>query len=450
MIRIVLSLCLAVGSLGKTLYRYKDAPVEGGLCDASVKSLSGYVNVEDGVHEKNYFFWFFESRSVPSTDPVIIWLTGGPGCSSQLALMSENGPCTPTPDGMDTVNNPYSWNTNANIMWIDQPAGVGYSYGFEGDHNETMVAEDLYHFLQGFFTQHPEYLTNPFFVFGESYGGHYVPAVSHRIYLGNQNNDGIKINLQGLGIGNGLTDPVIQYQYYPAMAMNNSYGIKCVSEETYESMVERLPRCINLAKACQVNVSLCDQADTYCNLVETTPYSMTGLNPYDIRKPCGDNDLCYDFSNVDVFLNLQSTRDALHVSSEVKEWVSCNTRVNLHFIFDWMRNFQQYLIPMLENDIRVLIYAGDVDFICNWIGNKAWTQELRWSGKNAFNTIGDHEWKYGSSGTIGGMARSATATHGKGSLTFLQVYEAGHMVPMDQPEAALHLLNTFTSNQAFY
>lgn len=293
MIRAALSLLFVTAATVAGKGILQDAPVEGGLCDANVKQLSGYFKLDTGVN-KNYFFWFFESRSQPSTDPVIIWLTGGPGCSSQLALLSENGPCTPTADGLDTVNNPYSWNTNANIMWIDQPSGVGYSYGdkVDMDHNETMVADDLYAFLQEFFTAHSEYLPNEFFVFGESYGGHYVPAVSNRIFKGNMNKEGLHINLQGLGVGNGLTDPVVQYQYYPEMAMNNSYGIKCVTEEQYVNMVDHVPSCVRLAKACQLNVEVCDQADTYCNLFETTPFYNSGLNPYDIRVPCGDNDLC--------------------------------------------------------------------------------------------------------------------------------------------------------------
>ncbi len=108
---------------------------------------------------------------------------------------------------------------------------------------------------------------------------------------------------------------------------------------------------------------------------------------------------------------------------------------------------------MLEAGIRVLIYAGDVDFICNWMGNKAWTMDLKWSGKEDFTAAGDHAWSYTNDQNAainGGMARTGHAKHGDGSLTFLQVYEAGHMVPMDQPQAALALLNTFLANKAFY
>jgi cathepsin A (carboxypeptidase C) len=111
---------------------------------------------------------------------------------------------------------------------------------------------------------------------------------------------------------------------------------------------------------------------------------------------------------------------------------------------------------MLEAGVRVLIYAGDVDFICNWIGNKAWTKALPWSGHTAFEAETDQSWLYTDSqnaaepAKVGGLARTAKAAAGEGSLTFLQVYEAGHMVPMDQPAAALALLNGFLNNKPFY
>jgi len=116
------------------------------------------------------------------------------------------------------------------------------------------------------------------------------------------------------------------------------------------------------------------------------------------------------------------------------------------FVQDWMRNFQTNLIPLLEDNIRVLIYAGDVDYICNWMGNKAWTIDLPWSGHQAFSSAKDAPWIYGN-GVDGGLVRSAPALKGTGSLTFLQVYEAGHMVPMDKPEAALSMLNSFLRNE---
>lgn len=251
-------------------------------------------------------------------------------------------------------------------MWVDQPAGVGFSYGVQNTHNETMVGEDMYHFLQNFFAKHPEYASSEFYVFGESYGGHYAPAIAHRIFQGNLKKEGSHINLAGVGVGNGLTDPVVQYQYYPTMAMNNSYDIKTVTEDQYEKMVKHLPTCISLAKACQFNSSICEQAYTFCNLMETTPYYNSGLNPYDIRVPCGESALCYDFTNIETYLNLPEVRAALHVSDKVKKWESCDTKTSVLFMKDWMRNFQQVLVPMMESGVRVMIYAGDVDFICNW------------------------------------------------------------------------------------
>lgn len=420
----------------------QDAPVEG-ICDKDVLSLSGYFDIK-GTRNANYFFWFFESRNDPKNDPMIIWLTGGPGCSSTLALFSENGPCSVNAEGTDTIRNEYGWNDRANIMWIDQPVGVGFSYGDRTDYisTEEEVGEDMYWFLQAFFEAHPEYLESEFYVFGESYGGHYVPAISSRIYKGNKKNEGLHINLAGVGIGNGLTNPEIQYTYYAEMANNNTYGVKAVDDATYEKMVEKEEPCVKLIKLCQANTEACTPADDLCNLWETTPYYRSGLNPYDITKPCGDNPLCYDFTNIEKYLNLQSTRDALHVVEESAAWEECNNKVNAMFVQDWMKNFHTNLIPMLEDNIRALIYAGDTDFICNWMGNKAWTLDLDWSGKAAFNAEGDHDWVVDDKQV--GLARTAD------TLTFLQIFNAGHMVPMDQPKYALSMLNDFISKKPLY
>lgn len=104
-----------------------------------------YYKLNTGLpgFDKNYFYWFFEARNAPATAPLVLWMTGGPGCSSEVALFGENGPCSVNAGGNDTITNPYSWNTNANLLYIDQPTGTGFSYGTGHDSNEKEVSTDM-------------------------------------------------------------------------------------------------------------------------------------------------------------------------------------------------------------------------------------------------------------------------------------------------------------------
>lgn len=123
-------------------------------------------------------------------------------------------------------------------------------------------------------------------------------------------------------------------------------------------------------------------------------------------------------------------------------WETCNFDVNAAFSNDWMKQFgTPYISSLLNAGVPVLVYAGDVDFICNWLGNQAWTLNLEWSGKAAFNAADFRNWTVGS--VNAGQVRSY------GPFTFLRVFDAGHMVPSDQPAAALTLLNTMLEGAKF-
>lgn len=120
------------------------------------------------------------------------------------------------------------------------------------------------------------------------------------------------------------------------MAFNNSHHIKAIDEQTYEAMQQVIPKCTALIHKCNEGDSMidsfaCQTAFVVCNMGLTSPYQMTGLNPYDIRKPCGSRPLCYDFSNIEKFLHKESTRKALHVTKKSPQWQSCNMGINLRF-----------------------------------------------------------------------------------------------------------------------
>ena len=426
-------------------------------CDPGVNQMSGYFNINT-AQNKNYFYWAFESKGNPLIDPVILWMTGGPGCSSSLATLVENGPCHINMTTGELYSNPYSWNNAATIIYIDQPAGVGFSYadypsGY--DYNETMVAEDMYWFLQAFYTAFPQYLSNDFFVYGESYGGHFAPATAHRVWEGIQKKQGLILPLKGLSVGNGMTDPQVQFSYYSHLAYQwcrTVKGAPCINETTYQGILAAEPVCTGLIAQCNGanggNNTACVDALNYCSNNIMGPYFNTGLNVYDIRVPCWVPGLCYNFTFVHDFMNSPAVQSSLGVLSQNITWHSCNMQVNGMFSADWTRNFQQLIPDLLKSNIRVLIYSGDMDFICNWLGNKAWTLELPWSGQTSFAATHDKPWYVDE--VEAGMFRTVSNAKVNMLFNFVQIHGAGHMVPMDQPKRALRMVQHFISDTPFY
>merc|ERR1712216_638267 len=294
--------------------------------------------------------------------------------------------------------------------------------------------------MEEFYKNLPQFKKFPLFITGESYAGHYVPAIANYIWTKGKADESSKIPLQGIAIGNGLTNPGVQYQWYPEMAFDGGkkYGgtlQKGVITDPAEiqKMKDALPKCLGLVSGCNAGWEVsCGSAFGVFNVGETVPYSQTGYNPYDMRIKCEKPPLCYDFDSVATFLNNPYNQKLLGVSME---WASCNMQVNEAFHDDFMFPYSDKIPPMLEDGIDVLIYAGDVDFICNWLGNKAWTLGLNWTGHDGFNAAANKDYVVG--GKTAGKLRSYKNFH------FMQVYQAGHMVPMNQPAAASQMLNEF-------
>ncbi|KAL8166587.1 hypothetical protein V2J09_008086 [Rumex salicifolius] len=392
---------------------------------------AGYYKLQNS-YDARMFYFFFESRN-SKDDPVVIWLTGGPGCSSELALFYENGPFT-IAKNLSLSWNDYGWDQASNLIYVDQPTGTGFSYTSDKRdirHNEDAVSNDLYDFLQAFFEAHPQFVNNDFYITGESYAGHYIPAFASRVHRGNKVNEGIHINLKGFAIGNGLTDPAVQYKAYPDYALQ----MGLIKESEYNRINKIVPVCEMGIKLCGTDGTLsCIASYFVCNTIFSSIMALAGnTNYYDIRKKC-EGSLCYDFSNMEKFLDQNPVKKALGVGDI--DFVSCSPTVYQAMLVDWMRNLEAGIPALLEDGIKVLIYAGEYDLICNWLGNSRWVHAMEWSGQKDFSAAPEVSFEV--DGSEAGVLKSFA------SLAFLKVHDAGHMVPMDQPKAALEMLKRWT------
>lgn len=413
-------------------------PSELGV-DPGVKQYSGYL--DDNENDKHLFYWFFESRNDPKNDPVVLWLNGGPGCSSLTGLFLELGPSRIN-EKLQLVPNPYSWNDNASVIFLDQPVNVGYSYSSSSVSNTVAAGKDVYALLTLFFEQFPEYASQDFHIAGESYAGHYIPVFTSEILSHKKTN----INIKSVLIGNGLTDGYTQYEYYRPMACGDGGWPAVLDSQSCQAMDNALPRCQSLIEGCYDSESVwsCVPASIYCNNAMLAPYQRTGQNVYDVRGKCKDSsNLCYpELGWISKWLNQKSVMKALGV--EVDGYDSCNFDINRNFLFqgDWMQPFHR-LVPGIIEKIPVLIYAGDADFICNWLGNKAWAEALEYPGHEKFAATKMEDLR------LDGKGRKIGEVKSHGNFTFMRIHAGGHMVPLDQPEASLEFFNRWLAKEWF-
>lgn len=174
------------------------------------QQFSGYFAVSP---TRNIHYWYIESSHNATTDPVLFWTNGGPGCSGLIGLGAEFGPFLIDKHGILTPNN-YTWNQVASILYVEQPAGVGFSYytgandTFVDDERATM---DNYQVIQEFLIRFPERRLNDFYIASESYGGHYIPHLAKKILEESAGGGGNSLNFRGFLVGNPFVDPFTNY-----------------------------------------------------------------------------------------------------------------------------------------------------------------------------------------------------------------------------------------------
>lgn len=400
----------------------------------NVKSYAGYLTVNKN-YNSNMFFWYFPSATNPETSPVLLWLQGGPGATSLIGLFAENGPFkVKSKHGLQLRK--YAWTTNHNVIYIDNPVGTGYSFTSEGGYakNETAVGQDLYNALVQFFQLFPDLQKNEFYVSGESYGGKYVPAVGYAIYKNNPSAK-VKINLQGLTIGNGLSDPENQLKYGDylyqiglidsnAQTLVKNYeqqGVKYIQNKQW---LEAFKLFDNL-----LNGDLNNHTSLFKNI--------TGFDNY--FNYLVSNDTNTELIYMGSYIQRTDVRAALHVGNT--SFSGENPEVEINLAEDVMQSVAPWVSELLSN-YRVLIYNGQLDIIVAYPLTVNYLKNLQFSGADVYKTAPRYQWWV--NGELAGYVKHA------GNLTEVLVRNAGHMVPGDQPQWALDLITRFTYRKSYF
>jgi len=439
---------------------YQVTSVPGFTGDIPFDSYAGYFPVNDG--DKMLFFWFVESQNDPANDPVVLWLNGGPGCSSFDGFVYEHGPfffnSGPMGANQNLTLNPNSWNKVANMIYLDSPAGVGLSYSTnpDVDYNtgDKITAHDSCNFLQHFFSQFPEFQSNDFYIAGESYAGVYVPTLAQQVMFYNQQNPNNQMNLQGILVGNGVTDDMYDGNAYIPFI----WGHSLIPDDLYNAVVD----------VCAGNYW--NSSSQICNdLLYNASSYVADLNIYNIYEDCyglgqikvqepmwdlryrmkqrvrdaikeertnkrapGDNVPCIDSSRAASWINQDSVRTAIHaLPISQLNWTICSGAINYTEQYSTVIPIHEQL---LENGYRLFIYSGDVDMCVPNTGTEAWTSSL-----GLTEVDGWRPWFVDSQ--VAGYV-----TEYKG-LTYATIKGSGHTVPEYKPLQALAFFSRFLEGE---
>ncbi|CAH2052304.1 unnamed protein product [Thlaspi arvense] len=353
------------------------------------KHYAGYVAI-DKERSKNLWYYFVESERNASRDPVVLWLNGGPGCSSMDGFVYEHGPFN---FELKKTNKPhlhlnrYSWSKVSNIIYLDSPVGVGYSYSKDtSDYttNDTETATDTYAFLVEWFKMFPEFQPNPFYISGESYAGIYVPTLASEVVKGiknvmrkgksketSTNHKKVTkpvINFKGYLIGNGVTDPVFDGNALVPFA----HGMGLISNELFEET----------KASCKGHYYNQNDGNNECStLLAKISDDVKPLNIYNILEPCYHKTsmTAFDFGSLPPsFLNLGQTERPLPVRKRMfgRAW-PLGLVVRPGIVPNWPQFHADFSVPCIDdrvatawfNDpaVRKAVHAKEKSEIGRWV-----------------------------------------------------------------------------------
>ncbi|XP_073148544.1 serine carboxypeptidase-like 1 isoform X1 [Henckelia pumila] len=420
----------------KTLPGYQD--------NLPFKLETGYIGVGED-EDVQLFYYFVESERDPEKDPLVFWITGGPGCSGFSALVYEIGPLNFDLSSFDGslpsfILNSYSWTKIASIIFIDAPVGTGFSYantsrGYYA--SDTKSSSDNYMFLRKWLLNHPSFLKNRLYVAGDSYGGKIVPMVAFEIAEGNEAGLQPRMNLQGYFIGNSMTDvnkdssETVDYAHRMALISDEYYELaKSSCNGEYVNPDPDNIQCtyaLRLIKDCTKNLFTDHILEPNCKFsshrpddtnwglptIEDIPYKFLFLSKEE-EPGCRYKNYWPSY----IWARDESVQEALHIrKGTTEEWMRCNRSLSYEYDVESVMKYHKLLN---EKGYQILAYSGDHDFLVPYLRTLKWIHSL--------NLTIHEEWR---PWTVDGQVAGYTEEHRKGEafITFATVKGAGHTAP---------------------
>ncbi|CAD6267024.1 unnamed protein product [Miscanthus lutarioriparius] len=425
---------------------------------------TGYVVIEEETGAE-LFYYFVESERSPRTDPLLLWLSGGPRCSAFSALAFQNGPLKFVVEPYDgtlprLVYNPYSWTQMASILFLDSPVGSGFSYARDPKAYEVgdiSSSRQVLTFLRKWFDDHPKHLLDrPFYVGGDSYAGKVVPLIAHYISEGIEDMQQPLIKLKGYIVGNPFTGDKIDTN--SRVTFSHSFGI--ISDQQYEAFI----------KNCKGDF-LNPTNEPCADVVQTISKLMSEVTEGNILRPichipsqkrrgalegvsslaeeryhyqlseAPDEPPFYCFYEYRHYLsyfwaNDNVVRAAIGIKEgTVVEWIRCKRPPILPYVCD-LPNSIKYHFNLSIRGYRALVYSGDHDLIIPFMGTQAWTRSFN------FSIVDD--WR---AWHLDNQAAGFTIMYAT-NLTFATIKGGGHIPPETNPEESFTMAKRWLDNES--
>ena len=414
------------------------APVYTKFGAASIPNETwNYVTVRPNAR---IFWWFYGAHDQQRDKlPLVLWLQGGPGASGTgFGNFEEIGPLYQNSTARKTT-----WIQKTNVLFIDSPVGAGFSYVTDPvayTRNVTQIADDLLVVFKAFLKNLTIFEDAPFYIFGESYGGKMAAEFGQRLYETIERKE-IKCNFKGVALGDSWISPVDSilswgkylYQYslldtQDLRAVQSSAGqvVNYFDQGLYKKSTAYWSKTRDLVSLFTDNVNV-------YNVLQHNASPFRDSN--DIIDRLYDRHLAvYYQNNLKSFMNTV-IRKKLGIIPDNVTWGSQATDTFNYQSEDFMKPAIKAVDYLISKGLKIIVYQGQFDMLCNTVGAEKWTSKLQWSGLQGFN--------YATRKPLyidGKIGQTQAFLKSFKNFSFYFVMNAGLMVPLDNGEMALKML----------